>query len=150
KSTEQNGTAEEAKSVARQRQRAREFAARHGWTVPEMLIFFDDGVSGAEFENRPGLQALLRTLAPRPFAHLVVMDTARLGREAWETNYIIKRVLQAGVRLWTYLDGREITVRDKLYHTVSGLVDDEERQRGRLRTRDAMLHKARLGHVTGG
>ncbi len=151
KSTEQSTTAEEAKSITRQQQRAREFAARHGWGVPEELIFCDDGVSGAEFENRPALQALLRTLTPwPPFAHLILMDTSRLGRESWETGYVVKRILQAGVRLWTYLDGREITVEDKLRQTVTGLVDDEERDRARRRTRDALLHKARQGHVTGG
>ncbi len=151
KSTEQTGVADEARSVARQKARSREFAAEHGWDIPPEFTFSDDGISGAEFENRPGLQALLRELTPRPrFAHLVVMDTSRLGREAWETNYLIKRLLQAGIRIWTYLDGREITVGDKLRHTVTGLVDDEERDRGRRRTRDAMLHKARLGHVTGG
>src|SRR5262249_35175648 len=32
----------------------------------------------------------------------------------------------------------------------TGLVDDEERERGRRRTRDALRHKARQGHVTGG
>jgi site-specific DNA recombinase len=150
KSTEQN-VAEEAKSITRQVQRAQAFAAEGGLVAPEELTFSDDGVSGAEFENRPGLQALLRTLTPRPpFHHLIVMDTSRLGREAWETNYLVKRVLQAGVRLWTYLDGREITVQDKLRHTVTGLVDDEERDRCRRRTADALVHKARQGHVTGG
>src|SRR6266849_4858777 len=107
KSNEQHGTVEEAKSVTRQVQRAREFAAHQGWAVAEQLVFCDDALSGAEFENRPGLQALLRTLAPprTPFTHLIMMDSARLGRETWETNYIVKRLLQAGVRLWTYLDG---------------------------------------------
>jgi site-specific DNA recombinase len=151
KSTEQTGVADEARSVARQEARAREFAVERGWEISPEFTFSDDGISGAEFETRPGLQALLRELTPRPrFAHLIIMDTSRLGREAWETNYLVKRLLQAGVRIWTYLDGREITVQDKLRHTVTGLVDDEERDRGRRRTRDAMLHKARLGHVTGG
>ncbi len=151
KSTEQSGVAEEARSCARQVARAHEFAAQRNWILSDEFLFTDDGISGAEFENRPGLQALLRTLTPRPpFTHLIVMDTSRLGREAWETNYIIKRLLQAGVRVWTYLDGREISVQDKLRHSMVGLMDDEERDRGRRRTRDAMLHKAKLGHVTGG
>ena len=151
KSTEQNGVADEARSVTRQVARAREFAAPHGWIVPDALVFTDDGISGAEFEHRPGLQALLRTLAPKPpFTHLIVMDSSRIGREAWEANYVLKRLLQGGIHIWTYLDGREITVQDKLRHTVTGLVDDEERDRGRRRTRDAMLAKAKAGHVTGG
>ncbi len=151
KSTEQHGVAEEAKSVARQLERAREFAAQHGWPLPDEFVFTDDGISGAEFAGRPGLQALLAALHPRPpFQHLVVMDTSRLGREQFETGYLLKRILQAGVRVWEYLTGREITAKDKLLHAVSGLIDDQERERGRARTRDAMRHKARLGHVVGG
>ncbi len=154
KSTEQNDRAEDARSVTRQAQRGQEFAAQKGWAaLPELAFLEPDGLSGAEFENRPALQALLQMLkrpGGPPFAHLIVMDTSRLGRESWETGYVLKRILQAGIRLWTYLDGREITVEDKLRQTVTGLVDDEERDRGRRRTRDAMLHKARQGHVTGG
>ena len=39
KSTEQNGVADDAKSVTRQIERSREFAARHGWTVADAQIF---------------------------------------------------------------------------------------------------------------
>lgn len=151
KSTEQTGTSLEARSVARQIARSREFALGHGWSIPDAHVFADDGISGAEFEHRPGLQALLASLKPKPpFTHLVMMDSSRLGRESFETNYVMKRLLQAGVRVHTYLDGREITAQDKMRHTVNGLVDDEERERGRRRTRDAMQTKARQGHVAGG
>ena len=54
KSTEQNGVADEAKSVSRQTEQARKFAALHGWTIDENHIYIDDAVSGAEFTKRPG------------------------------------------------------------------------------------------------
>ena len=54
KSTAQHDTAEEAKSVTRQIEHARAYAARHGWTVGDEYVYIDDGISGAEFEQRPG------------------------------------------------------------------------------------------------
>jgi site-specific DNA recombinase len=54
KSTEQNGVADEAKSVARQIEHARAYATTKGWTVPDEYVFVDDGISGAEFDKRPG------------------------------------------------------------------------------------------------
>jgi DNA invertase Pin-like site-specific DNA recombinase len=53
KSTEQNGVADEQKSVARQIDHARQYATKKGWIMEEASIFVDDGISGAEFANRP-------------------------------------------------------------------------------------------------
>ena len=64
KSSEQTGTAEEAKSVTRQIEHARACAAAKGWTVAEAHVYVDDGISGAEFAKRPGLVRL-----PRPVAY---------------------------------------------------------------------------------
>jgi hypothetical protein len=65
KSTDQQ-VADEQKSVTRQVAHARAYAAAQGWTVDESCIFVDDGVSGAEFANRPGYMRLLNAQTPRP------------------------------------------------------------------------------------
>ena len=62
KSTEQNGMADEQKSVARQIDHARQYADRKGWTVDESSVFVNDGISGAEFANRPGFLRLMNAL----------------------------------------------------------------------------------------
>jgi Resolvase, N terminal domain len=54
KSTDQTGVADEQKSVARQVDHAKKYAAAKGWTVDEASIFVDDGVSAAEFATVPG------------------------------------------------------------------------------------------------
>ena len=54
KSTDQSAVADDQKSVARQIARAREYAVRKGWTAPAEFVFTDDGISGAEFDRRPG------------------------------------------------------------------------------------------------
>lgn len=82
---------------------ARSFAARKGWSIDESRIFVDDGISGAEFANRPGYLRLLNSLKPRPsFAALIVSELSRLGREQLETGYAVKQLSQAGVRIFSY------------------------------------------------
>ena len=154
KSTEQNGVADEQKSVARQVEHAREYAVRKGWTVDDGAIFIDDGISGAEFSKRPGFLRLMNALKPQPaFQVLVMSEESRLGREQIETAYALKQLLQAGVRVFFYLEDRERTFdspTDKLLMSVAGFVDEMEREKARQRTADAMVRKARAGHVTGG
>ena len=66
KSTEQNGVADEAKSVTRQIEHARAYALKKGWQVADEFVFVDDGISGAEFANRPGFVRLMNALKPKP------------------------------------------------------------------------------------
>lgn len=154
KSTEQTGVADEARSVTRQIEHATLYANKKGWTVPDELIFVDDGISGAEFERRPGFQRLLASLKLRPpFQFLVVMDESRLGRESIEVSSLLKLISVAGVVTYCYLDDKAVqldTPTDKVMLALRGFTDESERTRGAQRTHDAMVRKARAGHVTGG
>jgi site-specific DNA recombinase len=154
KSTEQTGVADEQKSVARQVEHARQYATVKGWTVDESAIFVDDGISGAEFAGRPGFVRLMNALKPRPpFQVLVMSEESRLGREAIETAYALKQLVQAGVRVFFYLEDRERTLdspTDRIMLSLTAFADELEREKARQRTYDAMIRKARSGHVTGG
>jgi site-specific DNA recombinase len=154
KSTEQTGVADEQKSVARQVEHARHYASRKGWTVDEGSVFIDDGISGAEFSKRPGFLRLMNALKPRPaFQVLVMSEESRLGREAIETAYALKQLITAGVRVFFYLEDRERTLdspTDKIMLSLTAFADELEREKARQRTADAMVRKARAGHVTGG
>src|SRR5437867_6630934 len=101
KSTAQPGVAAEEKSVAQQIEESREYAERKGWTVAPEHVYSDDAISGAEFVKRPGFRRLMRALLPRPpFEVLVMSEEARLGREAIETSYALKQIIDAGVRVF--------------------------------------------------
>src|SRR5215468_5509466 len=109
KSTDQSGVADEQKSVARQIEHARAYAIRKGWTVDDAHVYVDDGISGAEFANRPGFLRLMNALKPRaPFQILVMSEESRLGREAIETAYALKQLVTGGVRVFSYLEDREV------------------------------------------
>lgn len=154
KSTEQVGVADEARSVTRQIEHAKAYATKKGWTVHDEMIFVDDGISGAEFERRPGFQRLLAALKPRPsFQCLVVMDESRLGRESIEVSSLLKLISVAGVVTYCYLEDKAVlldTPADKVMLALRGFTDESQRTQGAQRTHDAMLRKARAGHVTGG
>src|SRR5688500_17723640 len=104
KSTDQ-AVADDAKSVTRQVEHARAYAASKGWTVVDEHVYVDDGISGAEIANRPGFVRLMNALKPRaPFQVLVMSEESRLGREAIETAYALKQLVASGVQVWFYLD----------------------------------------------
>lgn len=154
KSTDQMGVADQQKSVTRQIEHARAYAASKGWTVDDAHVYLDDGISGAEFANRPGFLRLMNALKPRPpFGAVIMSEESRLGREAIETAYALKQLVAAGVRVFFYLEGRERTLdspTDKILMSLTAYADEMEREKARQRTYDAMLRKAKAGHVTGG
>src|SRR4029079_12562870 len=105
KSTDQAGIADDQKSVTRQVEHACSYAARKGWNVADEHVYVDDGISGAEFANRPGFLRLMNALKPRPpFQVLIMSEESRLGREAIETAYALKQLVTAGVRVFFHLE----------------------------------------------
>ena len=146
---------DDEKSVTRQIEHARADATRNRWQIADDHIYADDGISGAEFDTRPGLVRLLNALKlkPRPFDWLILSEESRLGRESFETGYILKQILSSGVRIWCYLEHKELALynaSDKILLSVTSVIADMERERARQRTRDALERKAKAGHVTGG
>jgi site-specific DNA recombinase len=152
RSHEQN-VADEAKSVTRQIENARAFAAQRGWTVADEHVYVDDGISGAEFEKRPGLQGMLAAAGRRDFASLVTSEQKQIGREMTEVAYILKRLAKVGVEVWSYMEDRCLTPRnpkDKLLSSVQGYADEDHRVKTAERMHEAHSRLARAGRVTGG
>lgn len=155
KSTEQSGISDEAKSVARQIEHAKAYAAKKGWTVDDRFVFTDDGISGAEFgAKRPGFLRLMNALKPKPeFQVLIASEESRLGREQIQVAFAIQQITDAGVKLWFYLSDEERrldTAMDKVMLSLTNFAAEMEREKAALRVRDAMIRKAKAGHVTGG
>ncbi len=154
KSTDDSDRNAEARSTTRQVERATEYARAKGWTVDPRYIFVDDDVSGAEWKHRPGFNALLATLEPRPpFGVLIVSELSRIGRASARTLYAVTQIEDAGVEIHGYLKGRAISLEDEAGEVetmVDSLVSSLERRRARQRTYDALRRRAEAGAVTGG
>src|SRR6266567_4518047 len=89
---------------------------------------------------------------PRPFDVLVVMAVDRLGREQVRTAAVVQALHEAGVAVWTYQDGREVsfdTPVEKFMLGVHGFGAEEYRHQVKLKTREALHRKAARGHATG-
>ena len=132
KSTDQNGIDDEQRSIARQVEHSRAYAVSKGWIVAEEHVYIDDGISGAEFANRPGFLRLMNALKPKPsFQVLVMSEESRLGRESIETAYALKQLVTAGVRVFFYLEDRERTLdspTDKIMLSLTAFADELERE----------------------
>ena len=81
KSNDQQDRTEDVKSVATQRDLIAAFAASRGWTVDEKHIYADDGITGALFAERPGLQALLTATRATPLNHSPSVEST--NAESW-------------------------------------------------------------------
>lgn len=153
KSTDDN-VADEQKSTARQVDHARAYAARKGWTVDAGHVFEDDGISGAEFAKRPGYLRLMNALGKRaPFRVLIVSELSRLGREQFETNFTLKQLSEAGVRIFSYLEDREIILDSAIDRFLLAAVNfgaELEREKASLRSHDKARQLVQAGHVAGG
>ena len=155
KSSDEGDKGAADKSVVRQLARAQEYAEKKGWTLDDRFIFTDDGVSGAEFsEKRPGFQSLMAALFPRPeFQVLIVSEQSRLGRDTIRTLYAIQQIQDAGVKIFSYLDDREITLEedtDEIQEFIKSWSSSQERRKASQRTRDQKRDKAAQGRLADG
>ena len=136
----------------RQLDLARAFAEARGWTV--VHTYTDQGVSGAAFyEHRPQFTAMLEDAKARRFDVVVTMSLDRFGRESIRTSHALLGVVEAGVKVYFYNDGSELTLDtpiSKAMLSLQGFGAEDFRHQVRLRTREALRAKAKRGHVAGG
>jgi site-specific DNA recombinase len=145
------GRATEQKSVVRQEELARAFAAKNGWTVTH--VYVDDGISGAEFKKRPGLQRLLATLRRPQFERLIVSEQKSIGREMSERAMVIKQLTMAGVEIFEYVHGKSLTPKNAIEKMVGGLqgfADEMHREQTADRVRETHTRSMQKGYVVGG
>jgi DNA invertase Pin-like site-specific DNA recombinase len=97
----------DAKSVARQVESGRAFAASKGWTVANAHVYADAAVSGAETKKLVQRSRLLDVIgAHPPFSALILRDASRFSRRDGDEAFgELKRIAQAGVEVWFYQDG---------------------------------------------
>ena len=150
KSTEQN-VSEDARSVTRQAELARMFAAEKAWTVVEEYV--DDGVSGALAEKLVSRARMLAAATEGRFQVLIVRDLDRLSRNDEELPSLIYALRDCGVEMWCYADRSRVDTRTALNRgmlSMRATFAAAEREAAQARTREAMRRKAERGEVAGG
>src|SRR3989441_11722907 len=96
KSTEQN-VSDDAKSVTRQVELARAFAAEKGWPVIEEYV--DDGISGVESVKLVNRARMLAAALDEKFSVLIVRDLDRLSHNDEELPSLIYSLRDSGVEV---------------------------------------------------
>jgi len=145
-------TDEQADSLETQRSNAAAWCQGRGDVVRP---FEDSGISRSEFspERRKGWFALLAAAQRGELDAVVVRDLSRVGGSIGRALVFVEDLLAAGVRLFTYADGREITGANALDCVTLALQffgAQSEVESIRSRTREALATKARTGKVAGG
>jgi len=88
-------------------------------------VYVDDAVSGAEWKHRPGFNALLAALEPRPpFGVVIVSELSRIGRDTVRTPAAVLQIEDAGVEIRSYrsLHSQSDRRQSGLFSTVVGTV----------------------------
>jgi site-specific DNA recombinase len=155
-----NGTVvhrhEHEKSVTRQKEEARAYAERKGWTVADAHVYEDDALSGKYGpDHRPGLMALLAAAetAPRPFDVVVMAKDDRLMRDQWKVAVVLSRLHEAGAKLYYYQEDRAVNLDDatgRFMEQVRGYASEAYRESVTAHMVDALKRKAKSGYVHGG
>jgi site-specific DNA recombinase len=155
KSQAQSGD-EESRSVALQMQNALAYAERIGCTVPDDLIFIDDAISGAEIKRLRDRRQLLDMIesGEPPFSLLIMRDSSRFSRRDGDEAFAeLKAIAKSGIEIHFYGDGTQFafgTFATNITGLVRAEVNAEFRRSIATWTSEAMLRKAKAGHVTGG
>jgi DNA invertase Pin-like site-specific DNA recombinase len=155
KSNQQEATGDE-KSVVMQERECRALIERNGWTLADGHLYVEDAVSGALMtpEGRPELFRLLAACegkGRRPFDVVVVSHEDRLGRDMYRTGIVVKRIIEASVRLFSVASGeRKLdTATDDLLMAIGGFGAQLERESASRRGRAKAFDSVRRGHATG-
>jgi DNA invertase Pin-like site-specific DNA recombinase len=147
---------DEAKSVPRQKDDARAYVKRKGWTLDDRHVYEDEAISGKYGdERRPGLQALLSAAeqTPRPFDIIVMATDDRLMRHQWKVAVVLARIYDAGVRLFYYQEDREVNLdhaAGRFMEQARGYASEAYRESVTRHMVDALKRKAKDGYVHGG
>jgi DNA invertase Pin-like site-specific DNA recombinase len=156
KSTQQEGTAVEEKSVATQERACREYIATQGWTVADGHVYIDDAASGALFtqEGRPGFFALVDAAksTAHPFDVIVVTHEDRFGRDAVRVAYVLKQLNEHDVRIYSVAGGerRLDTATDLLLLNITAFAGEFEREQATTRVRAKFADKVQRAQHVGG
>ncbi len=142
---------EDNKSITRQVEQAKAYAEAKGWSVAREHIYVDDGISGAEFKDRPGLRDMMGHLGE--FDVVVMSELSRLGRDTWRNAVVIDDIRAHDVGVFYYLtdeEERAETPEQRIMVSLKSYASEVERTRTGERTRDTLSRKAALGYSAGG
>jgi DNA invertase Pin-like site-specific DNA recombinase len=139
--------AEEGVSIEAQEAKIRAWAAAND--AEEVLIFKDNGISGKQTTNRPGLAAALEAVGPG--SALVVYSLSRLARSTRDALNISELLHKRGADLVSLSEKLDTSsAAGKMIFRVLAVLAEFERDQVSERTRAALHYKRTNSEKTGG
>ena len=93
----------QSKSTRDQIARCKAWCAQKNYMVSD--VFFDEAISGANVQNRPGIRNLIQALLLNNFDKIVCEDLSRLSRDQEDIAAFYKKLLFLDIPLETISDG---------------------------------------------
>ena len=135
--------AKEGFSINSQIMDLQEYAKENGIEIKH--IFKDEGISGSKFDKRPGLQEMLKSADKKDFDVLLIYSYSRLGRDNYETEGIVRRLLKLNINIISLKEQYGQDPVGVLIRQIIGAVNEFERNQIVQRLVDVMKNKAKAG-----
>lgn len=116
-----------------------------GWTLIDRFV--DAGISGANYETRPGIQNALIAVQQGRCDVFLCLTLDRLSRDLEHSAKILKLLHFHDVELWTVQGGSPVSA---IELGIRAVLSQETIEQTRYRTREGMKTVAKGGRVPGG
>ena len=136
----------EDNTIASQTAALKEFAAAHGFAVPEDWVFEDAGYSGASLV-RPGLERIRDLAAEGHIQAVLVHAPDRLSRKYAYQVLLTEEFSRHGVETVFLKAPSSATPEDQLLVQFQGMIAEYERAQILERSRRGKRHRAKAGEV---
>jgi len=124
-----------------------DYAAEHGYAVPEEWTFRDEGYSGASLV-RPGLERVRDLAAQGQLEAVLVYSPDRLARKYAYQVLLVEELERAGVEVAFLKSSRGDGPEAELLLQFQGMIAEYERAQIVERCRRGKIHRARSGDVS--
>jgi site-specific DNA recombinase len=136
-------------SIPTQIEACHKLAEREGYTVLEVHVLIDEGISGTTMD-RSQLRTLRGLVSTRAIAAAVVYDPDRLSRNFGHQLLLVEEFERAGVTLLIVSHLLEQGPEGWLFFQMSGALAEYERAKMLERTKRGLVGRAKSGQVNGG
>jgi site-specific DNA recombinase len=136
-------------SIPTQIEACRQLATREGYTIPEIHVLIDEGISGTTLD-RPGLRRLRELVQAQAIAAVIVIDPDRLSRNLGHQLLLAKEMERAGVKLLIVSHPLEQGPKGWLFFQMRGALAEYERAKTVERTMRGRIGRVKAGHPHGG
>jgi site-specific DNA recombinase len=136
-------------SIPTQIEACHKLADREGYTVLEVHVLIDEGISGTTMD-RPQLRKLRDLVNARAIVAIAVYDPDRLSRNLGHQLLLAEEFERAGVKLLIVSHPMEQGPEGWLFFQMRGALAEYDRAKILERLKRGLVGRAKAGHVSGG